>query len=357
MNKYINLWPRTWEIYARTEQNNDLRVRELPLLDVQDKLGRALRLRLRHGRVGVRAHDVVLPQLPPGLGALRYLERQRVVAEPKVLGGDVPGEERVDAHADAEGHCDHAVRTRRPVQDAHVVAEVVEDREVVLDDQDVPARSVLDVIEHLADHVSGREALLDVEVRARLVEHVHVRRLHGHGRDGEALELPAAEHADVAVEDVGQLARLGGPLEAVPPLLLGSLVLLLQDVADEPTDSAGDVVDVLRLDGRLDVVLEYFGEVVLQVGPAEMDLRRVDESSVLGSLTFALMMVELTRISSQSGGPSYRPRLGFIFPARILRAVDLPMPFVPLRFVFANKQCRLGVSKVGLSQSNSAFII
>jgi hypothetical protein len=35
------------------------------------------------------------------------------------------------------------------------------------------------------------------------------------------------------------------------------------------------------------------------------------------------------RMSSQSGGLSYRPRFGFNFPARIFNAVLLPIPFVP----------------------------
>ena len=241
---------------------------------MQDELGRTLRLRLRHGRVAVRAHDVVLSQLPSGLGTLRYLERERVIAEPKVFGRDEAGEERVDTHAHTKGHGDNTVRSRRSVQDANVVAKVVEHRQVVLDHQDIPPGSVLDVLEHLADHMGSREPLLHVEVRARLVEHVHVGRLDRHGRDGEPLELPSTQYAHITVEDVRQLAHLGGPLEAVPPLLFGALVLLLQYVADKPSHRAGDVVDILRLDGRLDIVLEDFSEVVLQVGPAEMDLRR-----------------------------------------------------------------------------------
>ena len=35
-------------------------------------------------------------------------------------------------------------------------------------------------------------------------------------------------------------------------------------------DDAGDVVDILRLDERLEVVLEHLGEVVLQLGAAEV---------------------------------------------------------------------------------------
>jgi hypothetical protein len=37
------------------------------------------------------------------------------------------------------------------------------------------------------------------------------------------------------------------------------------------------------------------------------------------------------RISSQVGGSSNRPRLGFSLPASTLSAVDLPMPLVPTR--------------------------
>lgn len=35
------------------------------------------------------------------------------------------------------------------------------------------------------------------------------------------------------------------------------------------------------------------------------------------------------RISSQSGGSSYLPKFGFNFPAKIFKAVLLPIPLVP----------------------------
>ena len=69
---------------------------------------------------------------------------------------------------------------------------------------------------------------------------------------------------------MGQLTALGGPLEAIPALLDGALVLLLQDVADESPDGARDVIDVLGLDGGLDVVLQYLSEEVLEFGPPEV---------------------------------------------------------------------------------------
>jgi hypothetical protein len=50
--------------------------------------------------------------------------------------------------------------------------------------------------------------------------------------------------------------------------LVVAVVLLVDDLLDAALDNLGDVVDVLRLDDRLEVVLEDLREVVLQLRPA-----------------------------------------------------------------------------------------
>ena len=71
------------------------------------------------------------------------------------------------------------------------------------------------------------EALADVEVARRLVDHVDVRLAAGADRDGKALQLAAAEVLDVAVHDllevelVGELvhdATIVAPLQDLHPV-------------------------------------------------------------------------------------------------------------------------------------------
>mmetsp|Transcript_36848 Transcript_36848/g.75170 ORF Transcript_36848/g.75170 Transcript_36848/m.75170 type:complete len:414 (+) Transcript_36848:691-1932(+) len=241
------------------QEDDDLRICEGPLINVQNELRLPPRLGLGHGGVLVVPHHVILLHLR--LGPLRHLKGQGVFAEPKVLGGNEPGEEGVDTHPNAERHGDNAVPSGLAVQDADVVGEIIQHREVVLHHEHVPPRPV--DLDQLSDHVRGRETLLHVQVRGRLVEHVHVRNLNRDGRDREPLKLPARKDSDLAVHHVLQF-RLGRrPVEAVKPLGLAPLVLLLQDLAHESAHGAGDVIDVLRLDRGLHGVLQDLGEVVL----------------------------------------------------------------------------------------------
>jgi hypothetical protein len=68
-----------------------------------------------------------------------HLEAQAVLAEAEVFRRDEAGKEDVDALAHRERHRHDAVRAWRPVQHADKVGEVVQHREVVLDDDDVSA--------------------------------------------------------------------------------------------------------------------------------------------------------------------------------------------------------------------------
>jgi hypothetical protein len=66
----------------------------------------------------------------------------------------------------AEGHSDHTIRPRHPVQAADEVGEVVEHREIVLYHNDVLVR-----LDEGADGHGSLQALLHVQVRRRLVKH------------------------------------------------------------------------------------------------------------------------------------------------------------------------------------------
>lgn len=60
-------------------------------------------------------------------------------------------------------------------------------------------------------------------------------------------------------------------------MLVLPLILLVHELAHGTLDSLGDLVHVLWLDQRLQVILQDLGEVVLQLGAAEVrqDLRPV----------------------------------------------------------------------------------
>mmetsp|Transcript_8361 Transcript_8361/g.18958 ORF Transcript_8361/g.18958 Transcript_8361/m.18958 type:complete len:348 (-) Transcript_8361:359-1402(-) len=242
-----------------SEHHHDLRVGEGSRLDVE----REGALRLLHG--GVLEHAVTFA-LRLGVDAVRHLERKRVFAESQVLRGHEARQEDVDAISHVEGHSHDAVRARLSVQAAHKVRKVVEHREVVLDDDDVHL-----LVEHLPNDARGGEALLDVQVTARLVNHVHVSLLHRDDANGEALQLPSRELVDVAPQHDAQV-------EVVEELFHEpSLVFLFQGNFHVPLDGAWDVVDVLRFDDSLEVVLKQPREVVLQVTSSEVceDVRPV----------------------------------------------------------------------------------
>ena len=67
-----------------------------------------------------------------------------------------------------------------------------------------------------------------------------------------------------------ELGLVDSPLEGVETFGLGPLVLHLEDLPDLAPYGPGDVVHILRLDGRLDVVLKDLGEVVLELASAEV---------------------------------------------------------------------------------------
>mmetsp|Transcript_62608 Transcript_62608/g.147236 ORF Transcript_62608/g.147236 Transcript_62608/m.147236 type:complete len:458 (-) Transcript_62608:690-2063(-) len=170
-----------------SEHHHDLRVREVPGLDLEPELGVGLLLyeRLDHVRVLVRVRLRALQEL---LGIFGDFERESGLPETKVLRGDEACEEDVDAVADVEGHGDDAIRARHAVEHADEVGEVVQHCQVVLHHHDVVV-----LLEEAAHSLARVDALLHVEVGGGLVEHVDVCLLHRHHRDRKPLQLASRE--------------------------------------------------------------------------------------------------------------------------------------------------------------------
>mmetsp|Transcript_35444 Transcript_35444/g.88930 ORF Transcript_35444/g.88930 Transcript_35444/m.88930 type:complete len:416 (+) Transcript_35444:840-2087(+) len=235
------------------QHDDDLRVGELARLHVQLELPQVL------DHLGV-----LVPQELLGFHLLhvrlRHLEGERLLAEAQVLGGHKAGQEDVDALPHAERQCDHAVRTWLAVQAADEVGKVVQHREVVLHDD-----HKLVGAQQVADHLRRLHALPHVQVGGRLIDHVDVRVLGGHHGDRKPLQLSAAQVLHVAVRHLPEVQLLQ------QLVLVAALVLLVNHLLHVATHRLGDVVHVLRLDDRLDVVLQHAREVVLQLRPAEVE--------------------------------------------------------------------------------------
>ena len=236
-----------------THHDDDLGVVEVSSLDVQ----REITLGPRHLRVAV----VVCVVDHKLLTSLSNAELQRLFTETQVLGGDVTVQEDVDTFTDRLWECDNTVDSWLSVENADEIGEVVENGQIVLDADDVVVRA-----KQAANLASGSKTLLDVQERGRLVEHVHVGLLHADKGDGETLEFSTREQVDLTVEDVPQLKVVEHLLQVVH-LRAGA-----DELSNGPfgaLDSLGDLVDILRLDDSLQVVLEDLGEVVWESSAQE----------------------------------------------------------------------------------------
>lgn len=110
-------------------------------------------------------------------------------------------------------------------------------------------------------------------------------------------------------------------------LLVVPLQLAVEHLLDRllSLDCPWDVVHVLGLDERLEVVLEHLGEVVLQLRASEV------LENVLPVRWLLCRRSALVSTTKRGGLTSNRPRFGLSLPERILSAVLLPIPFVPTR--------------------------
>mmetsp|Transcript_15118 Transcript_15118/g.22297 ORF Transcript_15118/g.22297 Transcript_15118/m.22297 type:complete len:200 (-) Transcript_15118:996-1595(-) len=121
-----------------TEQYNNFAIRESTSFNMQYEFGRTTRLRTRHIGVGVALGVLSIQYVN---GTFADFERQTIIAESQVFCGDESCQKCVDAQTDGEGHGHYAVRSRGSVQHTHVVAQVVEYRQIVFYDKAVPSGS------------------------------------------------------------------------------------------------------------------------------------------------------------------------------------------------------------------------
>mmetsp|Transcript_88045 Transcript_88045/g.188938 ORF Transcript_88045/g.188938 Transcript_88045/m.188938 type:complete len:269 (+) Transcript_88045:1322-2128(+) len=124
-----------------------------------------------------------------------------------------------------------------------------------------------DVVVHnleSADHLGGSNALTHVEVGRGLVEHVHSSILDAEDCNREALQLTSGQVLDLPLLQVVEL-QLGAILLAHTPL-----VLFREDITHLPSNLLRDLVDILRLDHRLETVLEEPLDVPLQLAAPEV---------------------------------------------------------------------------------------
>mmetsp|Transcript_34926 Transcript_34926/g.75545 ORF Transcript_34926/g.75545 Transcript_34926/m.75545 type:complete len:324 (+) Transcript_34926:514-1485(+) len=242
-----------------TKHDDDLTVVEVARVDVKGEGGSCLWLLECLGHERVSGHAVLLVFRVVQVRRLGHLEGERCLSETKVLGGNETSEENVDALADGERHGHDTVVGGRAVENADEVTEVVQHGEIVLHADNVRRWG-----EKTADAAGSLEALLDVEVGGGLVEHVDIGVLNRHNANGETLELSTGKIFNGAVEHLHQVQELRDLFQVV------ALGLGLQDAAHDALDRTGDVVNILGLDDRLEVVLENPLEIALQLGATEV---------------------------------------------------------------------------------------
>mmetsp|Transcript_16711 Transcript_16711/g.24544 ORF Transcript_16711/g.24544 Transcript_16711/m.24544 type:complete len:414 (-) Transcript_16711:112-1353(-) len=275
-----------------SEHHDDLGVGEGPGLHVENELSVAGLGAHGLGHVWVVVQGVRPITLDQVISSLRNLECQGILSEPQVLRRYISRQEDVDAFPSAEGHGDDPVGGGHAVEAADVVRQVVQHSQIVLHHQHVAADPTIPFYEG-ADGEGGPEPLLHVQVRGGLVEHVHVRLLHHHHANGKPLQLPARQNLHLPVQEMHQLHFLQSFLHHVP------LALALHDDLHFPLHGTRDVVHVLGLDDRLQVVLQDAREVVLQLRAPEVG---EDLLPVRGAVEPAQVGLELARQDLEGRG-------------------------------------------------------
>jgi len=187
------------------------------------------------------------------------LERKFDFSKSQVFSGDETSQEDVDTFSDGERHGDDTVSTGFTVQAADEIGKVIQDTQIVFNANDVNFRA-----EETSNTFGGSESLLDIQVRTGLIQHVYGFLLHGDDQDGESLELTTGQVFDVSVQKMAEIQFLEQSFRDALFVLLGD------NVPELALDELGDTVDVLGLDGGLELVFQELGEEVLEFRTSEV---------------------------------------------------------------------------------------
>lgn len=98
------------------------------------------------------------------------------------------------------------------------------------------------------------------------------------------------------------------------------------DCFDRSLDGPWQLVHILWLDDSLEVIFQDLGEIVYPSSAMCASRSPREDHPLCNSEPRKYL-----RISSQSGGLSYLPKLGFNLPLRIFKAVLFPIPLVPTK--------------------------
>jgi hypothetical protein len=270
-------------------------------LRVCERTGVNAEVEVSHGLLQLGVSELPRPvdhKLVSGLGDS---ELQRFLTETQVLSGDVTIQENIDSFTDGSGQCNHTVHRWLSVKHANKVGQVVQDRQIVLDDDNVVIRS-----QKVTDGFGSLETLLDIEIRRRLVEHIpdnrlairsrhdgkpkknlHICLLDTSNRNSESLQLSTRKLLHITLKHRLKLQNLDHLLHVV------HLALLLEQRLNgphRPPNRLRQLVDILRLDNGLQIVLHNLGQVVLQLTAAEVLERLVPVGRIVIATQIRLLL-------------------------------------------------------------------
>lgn len=229
-----------------SHHDDDFRVGEFSSIDTKSEVAKGL-LNLGVGE-GTRSVDGEV------VGSLSKTESKRLITESQVFSRNVAIQEDIDTFTDGVRHSDDTIDGRLSVENADIIGEIVESRQIVLDNDDIVI-----VADKRTDHLGRAQTLLDIEIRRWLVKHVDVGLLDANRANGKTLKFTTREQSDVSVHDVVQLQNPGHILSVSKG---GTALDKMANALVRATDSLGDLIDILGLDDSLEIVLQELGEVV-----------------------------------------------------------------------------------------------
>lgn len=250
-----------------TEHDDDLGVGETTGFDLQLEGAQSL------AHVGILVGGGVGKFL---INNFSDLEGKFDFSESQVFSRDETGQEDVDTFSNGERHGNDTVGTGFTVQAADEIGKIIQDTQIVLNANDVNFRA-----EETSDTFGSSQSLLDIQVRTGLIQHVYGFLLHGDNQDGKSLELTTGQVIDVSVQKMGKIQLLEQYVADSSFVLLGNNILKFT------LDKLGDRVDVLGLDGGLELVFQELGEEVLEFRTSEVlddisPIRRVFKVTQIG---------------------------------------------------------------------------